>query len=416
MNDGNKSTMKRADIVRMALESLGANKLRSLLTMLGITIGVFSVIGVMTAISALQGSVETGLSFLGSNIFQFSRTPAFRGNDLEKYRNRPNITYDQARRFAYLMQEHTEVVCFKIWKSNIAATREGRKTNPNQKIVGTNAYFLEANSNTIASGRMLNASDVELARPVAVIGADIERKLFPNENPLGRSLRIAGRNYTVIGVFVSKGSAFGGSNDDTSAIPISRYFADFGSSNRSLGISVQSRTQASYDATLGKAVGILRVVRGLDAGEPDDFDIYSNDSLTAAFTQVAGTIRLGALVISGIALLAAGVGIMNIMLVSVTERTREIGIRKSLGARRGDILGQFLLESLFLSELGGVIGIGLGVLGGNALALYLKADVVFPWGWAAVGLIVCSAIGIGFGMVPAQKAAALNPVDALGYE
>lgn len=408
--------MKLSELFRMALDSLGANKLRSLLTVLGVTIGVFSVIGVMTAISALQGSIESGLSFLGSNIFQFSRTPAFRGNDNEKYRNRPNISYEQARRFASLMQEETEVVCFKIWKSNIAATREGRKTNPNQKLVGTNAFFLEANSNTIERGRMLNASDVELARPVVVIGGDIESKLFPQENPLGRNVRIAGRNYTVIGVFATKGSAFGGSNDDTSAIPISRYFADFGSSNRSIGISVQSRTQSTYDATLGKAVGVMRVVRGLDAEEPDDFDIYSNDSLTAAFTQVAGTIRIGALVISGIALVAAGVGIMNIMLVSVTERTREIGLRKSLGARNEDILRQFLLESLFLSQLGGLFGIALGVLGGNALALFLKAGVVFPWGWAAVGLIVCSAIGIGFGMFPARKAAALDPIEALGYE
>ena len=408
--------MKRADIFRMALSSLGANKLRSALTMLGITIGVFSIIGVMTAISALQGSIETGLSFLGSNIFQFSRTPIFQGNDNEKYRNRPNISYAQGVQFARWMQEKTDVVCLKVFKRGVAAVYGGRKTNPNQEVVGTNEYFLQSNSMRIASGRMLSASDVELARAVIVIGGDLKDKLFPQEDPLMKSLRIGGKNYQVIGLFETKGKGFGGSNDNMCAIPITRFFADFGESARSLNISVQSQSQANYETTLGHAVGVMRKVRGLRVEEEDNFDIYSNDSLTAAFTQVAGTIRIGAFVISGIALIAAGVGIMNIMLVSVTERTKEIGVRKSLGARQGDILGQFLLESLFLSELGGLAGIVLGALGGNALAVFLKASVYFPWGWAMLGLFVCSAIGIGFGMYPAQKAAALDPVEALRFE
>ena len=408
--------MRRTDILRMALSSLGANKLRSSLTMLGITIGVFSIIGVMTAISALQGSIESGLSFLGSNIFQFSRTPIFQGNDNEKYRNRPNISYAQGVQFARWMREDTEVVCLKVFKFGAVATSGGRKTNPNQDLVGTNQYALEANSLKILSGRMLNAGDVELARSVIVIGEDIRKKLFPVANPLGQRVRMAGRNFEIIGIFEPVGSGFGGSKDNFSAIPITRFLADFGANGRSLNISVQSKTQATYDATLGRAVGVMRKVRGLQVEDGDNFDIYSNDSLTAAFTQVAGTIRIGAFVISGIALIAAGVGIMNIMLVSVTERTKEIGVRKSLGARRGDILGQFLLESLFLSELGGLAGIVLGALGGNALAIFIKASVYFPWGWALLGLFVCSAIGIGFGMYPAQKAAALDPVEALRFE
>ena len=400
----------------MALGSLGANKLRSALTMLGITIGVFSVIGVMTAISALQGSIESGLSFLGSNIFQLARTPVFQSNDNEKYRNRPVITFAQGMQFARMISEKTEVVCLKIWKRGVVATHGGRKTNPNQDVVGTNEYFLQANSMAIGEGRMINASDVDMARSVIVIGGDVKDKLFPNESPLEKTLRISGRNFLIVGVFASKGSGFGGSNDSVNAVPITSFFNNFGESERSLNIAVQSKTQATYQSTLGHAVGMMRKVRGLEVEEPENFDIYSNDSLTAAFTQVAGTIRIGAFVISGIALIAAGVGIMNIMLVSVTERTKEIGVRKSLGARRGDILGQFLLESLFISELGGLAGIVLGALGGNALAVFLEAPVFFPWGWAIVGLVVCSAIGIGFGMYPAHKAAGLDPVEALRFD
>ncbi len=412
----NNPVMKRADIFRMAVGSLGANKLRSLLTMLGITIGVFSVIGVMTAISALQGSIENGLSFLGSNIFQFSRTPIFRGNDNEKYRNRPKVTYAEGLQFARLMKDQTDVICFKVFKRGLAATYGGRKTNPNQDLVGTNEYFLQSNSQNIGSGRMINAGDVDMARPVIVIGIDLRDKLFPFEEPIGKQVRVGGKNYQIVGIFAPKGAGFGGSNDNLCTIPITRFFADFGGSERSLNISVQSKSQSNYDATLGHAVGMMRKARGLRVEDPDNFDIYSNDSLTAAFTQIAGTIRIGAFVISGIALVAAGVGIMNIMLVSVTERTREIGVRKSLGARRADILGQFLLESLFLSELGGLAGILLGVIGGNGIAFALKAETVFPYGWAIAGVVVCSAIGIGFGMYPAHKAAALDPVDALRFE
>lgn len=408
--------MKRSDIFRMAVGSLGANKMRSTLTMLGITIGVFSVIGVMTAVSAIQGSIEGGLSFLGSNIFQFAKEPAMQSSNNQEFRNRPNVTYEQAMYFAKLIESKTTVVCFKIFNRGVAAVANARKTNPNQEVVGTNEYFLEANGYDIGEGRNINAGDVELARPVIVIGDDVKRKLFPNRSPLNETVRVAGKNYTIIGVFGVKGSGFGGSSDSLCALPITRFLADYGRKGRTVNIAVQSRSQQTYESTLGFAIGAMRKARGLQVEDPNDFDIYSNDSLTAAFTQIAGTIRAGALVISLIALLAAGIGIMNIMLVSVTERTKEIGVRKSIGARKHQILGQFLLESVFISELGGLAGIILGVLGGDGLAMFLGVDLVFPWGWALTGIIACSVIGIGFGMYPAYKAASLNPVEALRFE
>jgi putative ABC transport system permease protein len=221
---------------------------------------------------------------------------------------------------------------------------------------------------------------------------------------------------SVIGVLGSKGSAFGQSQDDICVMPITRFFENFGSAKRTVNIATQSFTNETYNRTLDKGIGAMRIARGLRPNQPDDFEIYSNDSLKSAFNSVADVVRIGAFVISLIALIAAGVGIMNIMLVSVTERTKEIGIRKSIGARSRDILRQFLTEAVFISETGGILGIILGVIGGNLLAMWLQADLIFPFGWAIAGLVVCSGIGIGFGFYPAYRAASLDPIEALRFE
>ena len=213
-----------------------------------------------------------------------------------------------------------------------------------------------------------------------------------------------------------KGTAFGQSQDDICVIPITRFFENFGEANRTVNIATQSFSQDTYGITLDRGIGAMRIARGLRAEQENDFELYSNDSLKSAFTSIAGVVRIGAFVISLIALVAAGIGIMNIMLVSVTERTKEIGIRKSIGARSRDILRQFLTEAVFISEAGGIIGIILGIIGGDLLAMWLQADLIFPFGWALAGLIVCSAIGIGFGFYPAYRAAKLDPIEALRFE
>jgi len=291
-----------------------------------------------------------------------------------------------------------------------------RKTTPNLSFGGTNEHFTTANQFTIESGRNLTAEDVELARPVVVIGQTVVKKLFPAESPLDKRIKVAGRTYTVIGTFADKGTSFGQDENGIAMIPITRFLNDYGSEKRSVNIATQAPSQLLYNATMDRAITMMRVARGLRPEQENDFELYSNDSLIAAFAQVADVVRSGALVISAIALLAAGVGIMNIMLVSVTERTKEIGIRKSIGARRVSILTQFLVESVVLSLAGGLLGIGLGIVGGNLLALILHAPVVFPWGWVGAGLGVCSGIGVGFGFYPAWKAARLDPIEALRFE
>jgi putative ABC transport system permease protein len=251
---------------------------------------------------------------------------------------------------------------------------------------------------------------------VAVVGSDLQKKLFPSQSPIGEVVKVDQKPYQIVGVLADKGTSFGQTQDGLVLVPITKFFADFGSAVRTVNVATQSVSQASYNATLDKGLGAMRVARGLKLGQENDFEIYSNDTLVTAFAQVADTIRTGAFVVSAIALLAAGIGIMNIMLVSVTERTHEIGLRKAIGARRPDILRQFLVEAVVLSEVGGIAGIACGVLGGNGVALYFDVSMVFPWGWAITGLLVCSAIGIAFGLYPAWKAASLHPIDALRYE
>jgi putative ABC transport system permease protein len=413
--------MSFTEILKMAWSSLGANKLRAALTMTGITIGVFSVISVMTAIGALQNSIESGISFLGSNIFQFAKYPVnidAGGNVKKKYQNRRNISYQQALRYYELMQGNASEICLKCFGRELKgqAVYNGVKTPPSLTVVGTNQSFLTANSFMLGYGRNLNQEDVDLARNVAVIGKGIEKRLFPHETPLGKVIRMTGHTYTVIGVLAEKGTSFGESQDDFFLMPITRFFENYGEANRTVNIATQPFSTELYNRTVDKGISAMRIVRGLRANQDNDFEIYTNDSIKSAFVKVAGYVRVGAFVISFIALVAAGIGIMNIMLVSVTERTKEIGVRKSIGARSRDILRQFLTEAVFISEAGGIIGILLGVVGGDLLAAWLKVDLIFPFGWALAGLIVCSAIGIGFGLYPAYRAASLDPIEALRYE
>src|SRR5712691_1498866 len=379
--------MQFSETITMALGSLGVNKLRSGLTMFGITIGVFSVISVMTAIGALQNSIENGISFLGSNIFQFARYPAnmsVGGDAKKKYQNRRNISYQQALHYQRLMEGNAREICLKCFGYEVKgqAVYNGVKTTPSLLMVGTNRSFLTANAYTLGYGRNLNDEDVYLARNVIVVGKIIEKRLFPHESPIGKVIRMSGHTYTIIGVLAEKGTSFGQSQDDLCIMPITRFFEDFGEAKRTVNIATQSFSADTYNRVFDKGVSAMRVARGLRADQENDFEIYSNDSLKSAFISVAGMVRIGAFVISFIALVAAGIGIMNIMLVSVTERTKEICVRKSIGARSRDILRQFLTEAVFISEAGGVLGIVLGVIGGDLLAVWLKVEIIFPFGWA----------------------------------
>lgn len=403
------------EITQLAFDAIRANKLRSSLTMLGIAIGVFTVIGVMTVLTGVKTNIESSLNVLGANSFQVSKYPPINFNDLARFRNRRDIDYPVARRFKEAMGDNV-VVSLMIARGGRRVTFADRRTNPNVRLGGADENFATARDYSIGAGRNLNPSDVEFGRAVVVLGNDIIQRIFPDEEAIGRQVRIDGQNYLVIGTFAAKGSSFGESQDNFAIIPITKWLATYGRSGRSIGINVQAPSTEVLPAMQERAIGAMRLVRRLDPEDPNDFEIFSNDSLVEAFNKIASIVATGAFVISAIALVAAGVGVMNIMLVSVTERTKEIGVRKSIGARKKNILTQFLIEAVALSLVGGLIGIVLGVGLGNLAGLAFNAAIVFPWGWAVTGVLVCCGIGVGFGFYPAWKAASLDPIEALRYE
>ncbi len=411
------STFKES--LLMALSAIRASKLRSVLTLLGVAVGLFSIISVMTAVTVLQNSIEEGINQLGANTFQiqkmrgdFNTTPEER----RKMRNRKNITYDQA---IQIRDKTTlaEAVGIEAWKFGKIVYWGREKTNPNVSIAGENLEGIVTNDWTVEVGRSFNSPDMDLARPVAILGKAVTEKIFPpNINPVGQTIRVDGGVYQIIGTFAKKGGSLGGNQDNFITIPITTYFSRYGRNDENIHIMVKARSRQVFEDCIDQARFILRAARNVPPGTEDDFSYFSNDSVINEFNNITKYIRLGVLLVSSIALLAAGVGIMNIMLVSVTERTREIGIRKAIGAEKRDVLTQFMIEAIILSLLGGIVGILLGIAGGNSVSVFADLPAAIPWDWVAIGLFVCSMVGLIFGVYPAWKAANLDPIEALRYE
>jgi putative ABC transport system permease protein len=411
-----KSTIRES--FRMAIESIRQNKLRSILTLLGISIGVFSVIGVMTAIRTLESSVSSQLDVLGTNTFTINKSPAIQihgtGGD-KKIRKRKNITYahyEEMKRRAVLPLRVS--VIDETGERNIRY--KGKTLKKSAQINGGDESALRSLNTYLADGRNFTPDDIRFARYVTILGPDVVDILFPFEDPLGKAVKIKGIDYTVIGVTERKGQAFGQSQDYFVIIPISLYILRFSNKWTSLRITFESKSAEMYDKTMDEAIGLMRVVRQVPVGEENDFEVISNEELLNTFAGFTSGIKLFAGSVSVIALLVAGIGIMNIMLVSVTERIKEIGIRKAIGATKRDILTQFLMEAIFLSQFGGVVGVILGIAGGNLVAILLKVPAVIPMDWAFYGMAVCSFIGISFGIYPAYRAANLDPIESLRFE
>ncbi len=402
----------------MALKALAVHKLRSALTLLGVLIGVFSIIVVMTAMRVLERNIETNLSQLGSQTFAIQKWPEVQfGNrsDWEKYWRRKDITLDQEQ----TVEEKATLAAAvgmegSFWGGQIQ-TRYA-KTAPTVQMFGETPGSFLARNWTVEEGRVLVDNDVDGTRDVCVLGNALAKTVFPFGSAVGERLKINGINYAVIGVLAAKGASLGGNQDNFVVVPITTALDRYGRPWMGLTILVQARSTAVYADCEEQVRSILRAARKVRPADPDDFELFSNDSLIEQFDTFTRAVRIGVVVVSSIALIAAGVGIMNIMLVSVTERTREIGVRRAVGAKRRNIMGQFIMEAIVLCEVGGVIGVVCGILGGNVLAWYMKVPPAIPVDWIVLGLLICSVVGVVFGTYPAYKAANLDPIDSLRYE
>jgi len=415
--------MNPRDLLGMSTGAIVANKLRSSLTLVGLVAGVASIIAVMTAISVVQVAMEKEMSVLGAQVFQVQKWPAGGFSSAEERRKamrRPPVTVQNAQAIREQV-EMVDLVGPELWDFGKTVTYRGESTNPNITLCGASPEYAANNTHYVGLGRNLSQMDLRSGRMVCVLGYGLGQKFFPFTDPIGKTIRVDGRKYEVIGVFDEKKSAFGGQFDNYVLIPVTTYLDIYGMIGpggweRSVNITVRARTPEIVDDALEKTRQVMRRERGVKANEEDNFDFFSSQSLITQFNEMTMGVKVAGFIIGIIALVVAGIGIMNIMLVSVTERTKEIGIRKSLGAKPRTILSQFLLEAVILCNIGGVFGVIVGFAMGNAIVFFTPFEAHVPMQWAVIGLIFCSAVGIVFGLLPAVRASRLNPIDALRYE
>ncbi|RKY96377.1 MAG: peptide ABC transporter permease [Ignavibacteriae bacterium] len=407
--------MRVDQLFSISFQSVLNNKLRTSLTILGVVVGIFSIIVIMTIITMLQNSIEDGLAMLNKNTFQIQKFDIIQDHaQRRKQRTRRNITVAESNRLKKLLTE-AKYVGAEQWQTTTIKFGN-KKTNPNISVGGQTVDAMRTNDFKVEFGRDLRESDIQNSTDVCILGKAVVDKIFPNFNPIGQTVRVDGRPLRVIGLMEKQPEMFGESNDNYVLIPITTWQNMYGKYSRSVNIMVTAHSSEEYDDVIEAAIGHFRKIRKVPPGEPNDFSIFSNESMITTVNDITGPIKIGALVVSVIALLAAGVGIMNIMLVSVTERTREIGIRKAIGAKKSSILMQFLFEAIILCLVGGFIGIVVGVGIGNLAGSLLSAKSAIPVDWVIIGISLCVSVGLIFGTYPAYKAANLDPIEALRYE
>jgi putative ABC transport system permease protein len=403
------------DTFTASLATLATNKLRSALTLLGIVIGIVSVVTMASAITGVQNSIEKDLSQLGSGVFQVQKWPAGFGP-----RNRAN--YEKRKNFklpdVQMLQMHCQQclrVAGEVWEFGESVATSRRVARNGSQIAGGTAEFFDNNGYALGRGRFFSEGEALSGADVIVLGADVSDLLFPDEDPLGQIVRVKQRPLRVVGVMERRGSGLGGSQDNLTVVPISTFTMMFGSA-RSLNVTIQARDPNRLAAAQDEVVSLLRKSRGVPPEAENDFDMFSNTSQEESFSKITGPLTWATMGITAISLVIAGIGVMNIMLVSVTERTREIGIRRALGARRRRILLQFLLESAMLSSIGGVLGLLIGWGGVGLIRAVIGFQAEMPMWVVVLALGVAGGVGLIFGIYPAWRASRLDPVEAMRHE
>jgi putative ABC transport system permease protein len=405
--------------ISIALNAIKANRLRAIITMLIIAIGITALVGILSAIDAIKNGINNNFTSMGANTFTIRNADInIRiGRKGRKAKVFNTIKYKEALKFKneFDFPVITSVSTLASMTSRVKF--ETKKTNPNIQIFGSDENYILTAGYELEKGRNLNSYEANTGAPLVIIGKDIEKTLFTNkQNAIDKIIKIGASRYKIIGVLKSKGNSAGFGGDKICIIPLTNARQYFGGNDMSFTINVLTKNTAMLDNILFEAKAIFRKIRKIPTTNQDDFDIVKSDNLASLLIGNLKTVTAGATIIGLITLLGAAIGLMNIMLVSVTERTREIGVRKALGATQKTIKYQFLIESVVICVLGGLVGIILGIIIGNVISFALDTGFFIPWFWIITGVIICIVVGLLSGFIPAKRASELDPIESLRFE
>lgn len=405
--------------IKIALQSIRSNILRSILTVMIIAIGITALVGILTAIESIKTSITKEFTVLGANTFSItSRGMRVQiGNQRYRTKNYSYISYYEAREFKKQFK-FPATASISVNSTSTATLKYGsEKTNPNISVRGIDIDYLFTSGYEVNQGRAFGEEDINSGRNMVIIGNELAKRLFKGgENPIQKEISIGNGKYKIIGVLKEKGSGFGGSSDMVCFIPYSNSRTYFSRPNMNFDIQIKVNQPELMEAAIGQAESVFRMVRDLSPIDETDFNIEKSDNIVNLLLKNIKNITLVATIIGFITLLGAAVGLMNIMLVSVTERTREIGVRKAIGAKSITVKQQFLIEAIVIGQIGGLLGIVIGILVGNLVSVMIGSSFIIPWGWILMGVALCFGVGIISGYYPAQKASELDPIESLRYE
>jgi len=405
--------------IRVSLASIRSHLLRTILTILIIAFGIMALVGILTATDSIKYYLTQNFTMMGANTFTIrNRTLQIHiGGESNKQKLYVPITINQAIDFKeqYSFPAYTALYIFGTGTATLKFA--SNKTNPNIRVLGTDENYLITSGDEIENGRVFAPDEVNRGANVCILGSELVKTLFTNnEDPIGQVISIGPGKYRVVGTMKEKGQSMGFSGDRSCLITINNLRVYFSRANMSVAINVMAKRQEQMDAAIGEATGLFRTIRQDPVGTESTFEVTKSDNIATMLIDLIQYVTMAATIIGLITLMGAAIGLMNIMLVSVTERTREIGIRKSMGATKRLIRNQFLVESIVIGQLGGILGIVLGILVGNIISLVIGSAFIVPWIWIVTGVVLCLFVALISGIIPARKAANLDPIESLRYE